>query len=183
MAGAGGVDRSTAKNAAAPTNQRATSPRATVEGCPTIFHPSWRCTVPKGMWSPTAVRPNAPPWGRQPSCESTGQAGMNAPWASGPVYPIPDRDDPSLPGPGRRVTSVSAGQRPFWWACQDLNLGPHPQVKIPARGGKLPGTYQGRRGPRPPPRSSQRPRGHGVLPIFIRQGWPQAMSHLSEIDS
>jgi hypothetical protein len=26
---------------------------------------------------------------------------------------------------------------------------PHPQVKIPARGGKLPGTYQGRRGPRP----------------------------------
>jgi hypothetical protein len=28
-----------------------------------------------------------------------------------------------------------------WWACQDLNLGPHPQVKIPGRGGKLPGTY------------------------------------------
>jgi WD40 repeat protein len=23
--------------------------------------------------------------------------------------------------------------------------------------------------------------GHGVLPIFIRQGWPQAMSHLSAI--
>jgi hypothetical protein len=31
----------------------------------------------------------------------------------------------------------------------------------------------------PPPRSGQRPRGNGVLPIFIRQGWPQAMSHLS----
>jgi hypothetical protein len=30
----------------------------------------------------------------------------------------------------------------------------------------------------PPPRSSQRPRGRVVLPIFIRQGWPQAMSHL-----
>src|SRR5215217_3907288 len=30
-----------------------------------------------------------------------------------------------------------------------------------------------------PPRSSQRPRGRLVLPIFIRQGWPQAMSHLS----
>jgi hypothetical protein len=24
----------------------------------------------------------------------------------------------------------------------DLNLRPHPQVKIPARGGKLPGTYK-----------------------------------------
>ena len=34
-----------------------------------------------------------------------------------------------------------------------------------------------------PPRSSQRPTGRLVLPIFIRQGWPQAMSHLSEIDS
>jgi hypothetical protein len=29
----------------------------------------------------------------------------------------------------------------------------------------------------PPPWSSQRPRGRVVLPIFIRQGWPQAMSH------
>jgi hypothetical protein len=34
----------------------------------------------------------------------------------------------------------------------------------------------------PSPRSSQRPRGRVVLPIFIRQGWPQAMSHLSEMD-
>jgi hypothetical protein len=33
-----------------------------------------------------------------------------------------------------------------------------------------------------PPRSSQRPRGNSVLPIFIRQGWPQGMSHLSEIE-
>jgi hypothetical protein len=33
----------------------------------------------------------------------------------------------------------------------------------------------------PSPRSSQRPRGRLVLPIFIRQGWPQAMSHLSAI--
>jgi hypothetical protein len=30
----------------------------------------------------------------------------------------------------------------------------------------------------PSPRSSQRPRGNSVLPIFIPQGWPQAMSHL-----
>ena len=35
------------------------------------------------------------------------------------------------------------------WACQDLNLGPRPQVKIPGRSGKLPSTYQGRRGPGP----------------------------------
>jgi hypothetical protein len=32
----------------------------------------------------------------------------------------------------------------------------------------------------PPPRSSQRPRGRVVLPIFIRRGRPQAMSHLPE---
>jgi hypothetical protein len=31
----------------------------------------------------------------------------------------------------------------------------------------------------PPSRSGQRPRGHVVLPIFIRQRWPPAMSHLS----
>jgi hypothetical protein len=31
----------------------------------------------------------------------------------------------------------------------ESNRRSHPQVKIPARGGKLPGTYQGRRGPRP----------------------------------
>jgi hypothetical protein len=30
----------------------------------------------------------------------------------------------------------------------------------------------------PPPRSRQRPRGRVVLPIFIPQGWPQAMNHL-----
>jgi hypothetical protein len=30
----------------------------------------------------------------------------------------------------------------------------------------------------PSPRSSQRPRGRLVLPIFIPQGWPPAMSHL-----
>jgi hypothetical protein len=31
----------------------------------------------------------------------------------------------------------------------------------------------------PPPRSSRRPRGRLRLPIFIPQGWPPAMSHLS----
>jgi hypothetical protein len=35
------------------------------------------------------------------------------------------------------VSLVMAGR-----ACMDLNLRPHPQVKIPARGGKLPGTYK-----------------------------------------
>ena len=46
------------------------------------------------------------------------------------------------------TTSVSADQGgcSTW---EELNLRPHPQVKIPGRGGKLPGTYQGRRGPRP----------------------------------
>jgi hypothetical protein len=51
--------------------------------------------------------------------------------------------------PGSEATSVSAGQAPVSWAWLDLNQRPHPQVKIPGRGGKLPGTYQGRRGPRP----------------------------------
>jgi hypothetical protein len=35
----------------------------------------------------------------------------------------------------------------------------------------------------PPPRSSQWPRGNSVLPIFIPQGWPQAMNHLPWIGS
>jgi hypothetical protein len=46
---------------------------------------------------------------------------------------------------GRAFPQVS----PVSWAWLDLNQRPHPQVKIPARGGKLPGTYQGRRGPCP----------------------------------
>ena len=44
-----------------------------------------------------------------------------------------------------------------------------PQVKIIGRGGKLPGTYQGRRGPRRL-RGAVTARGPVVLPIFIRQG-------------
>ena len=38
---------------------------------------------------------------------------------------------------------------PGWSPPPESNRRPHPQVKIPSRGGKLPGTYQGRRGPRP----------------------------------
>jgi hypothetical protein len=53
----------------------------------------------------------------------------------------------------------------------------HPQVKILRRRGKLPGTYQGRRDLASSSEQS-RPRGPVVLPIFIRQGWPEAMSHL-----
>jgi hypothetical protein len=34
----------------------------------------------------------------------------------------------------------------------------------------------------PPPRSSERPRGRVLLPIFIRHGWPTAMNHLSAIE-
>ena len=47
-----------------------------------------------------------------------------------PVHLIPDRDASSVPGPERRVTSVSAGQRPFWWAWLDLNLGSYPDMCI-----------------------------------------------------
>ena len=56
-------------------------------------------------------------------------------------------------------------------------LASHPQVEIPARGGKLPGTYQGD-ADLAPSAERQRPRGPLVLPIFIREGWLKAMSHL-----
>src|SRR4030095_10452155 len=50
-------------------------------------------------------------------------------------------------GAADQTTSIPAGQSGRW-AWEDLNLRPHPQVKIAGRRGKLPGTYQGRRGPR-----------------------------------
>jgi hypothetical protein len=54
---------------------------------------------------------------------------------------------------------------------------PSTQVKIPSRGGKLAGTYQVDADLASSAEQS-RPRGPVVLPIFIRQGWPQAMNHL-----
>ena len=50
-------------------------------------------------------------------------------------------------------------------------------MKIPGHGGKLPGTYQVDADLASSAEQS-RPRGPVVLPIFIRQGWPQAMIHL-----
>jgi hypothetical protein len=50
--------------------------------------------------------------------------------------------------PNRKGLLACRNASSRWWAWEDLNLRPHPQVKISARGGKLPGTYQGRRGPR-----------------------------------
>ena len=75
------------------------------------------------------------------------------------------------------MTSVSAGESGRW-AWEDLNLRPHPQVKIPGRGGKLPGTYQvdADLASSAEQSTAQRP---CRAAIFIRQGWPQAMSHLS----
>jgi hypothetical protein len=55
---------------------------------------------------------------------------------------IPKRDADDMNGVSRRVASVSAGQGPVLWAWLDLNQRPHPQVKIPGRGGKLAATYQ-----------------------------------------
>jgi hypothetical protein len=47
------------------------------------------------------------------------------------------------------LTALATPSVRFWaMEAKDLSR-PHPQVKIPGRGGKLPGTYQGRRGPRP----------------------------------
>src|SRR5215213_10333498 len=37
---------------------------------------------------------------------------------------------PSLPGPERQRTGIPAGQRPFWWAWEDLNLELQPETKI-----------------------------------------------------
>jgi hypothetical protein len=55
------------------------------------------------------------------------------------------------------------------------------QAKIPARGGKLAGTYQGRPGPCPlrGAVTVQRP---SRAPHLHPQGWPPAMSHLSAIE-
>ena len=108
-------------------------------GCPimrthrSIIRPSAACGAAAsllrggGMWSRTAVLPSAPRCGGQPSHESPGQAGMKAPRLQTRYNSSPDRDA-SRPcrDPKRRVTSVSAGQEPFRWAWEDLNLRPHP---------------------------------------------------------
>jgi hypothetical protein len=62
---------------------------------------------------------------------------------------IPKRDASERAGIRERSDQHLCRSEAISWAWEDLNLRPHPQVKIPARGGKLPGTYQGRRGPRP----------------------------------
>jgi hypothetical protein len=63
--------------------------------------------------------------GGQSSRESAGQAGMNAPRLRTRYNSSLIGMQPSLPGPKRRLTSVPAGQRPFRWAWEDLNLRPH----------------------------------------------------------
>ena len=55
---------------------------------------------------------------------------------------------PSSRGPSRQASRVIAAGTARW---------SHPQVRISGRGGQLPGTYQGRRGPRPL-RGASRPR-------------------------
>jgi hypothetical protein len=94
---------------------------------------------------------------------------------------IPDRMHPSLPGPEGELPAFVLVRGHYWWAWEDLNLRPHPQVKIPGRGGKLPGTYKADADLASSAEQSTA-RGPVVLPIFIRQGWPQAMSHLSGIE-
>ena len=66
----------------------------------------------------------------------------------------------------------------LWWASLDLNQRPHPQVKIPGRGGNYLVLTTVDADPALSAEQS-RPKGRVVLPIFIRQGWPQAMNHLS----
>jgi hypothetical protein len=64
------------------------------------------------------------------------------------------------------------------WAWEELNLRLHPQVKIAGRGGKLPGTYQGRRGPRPLRGAVNGPGAVSCCHLHP-SGWPKAMSQLS----
>ena len=78
----------------------------------------------------TAVRPRTPPFEQVAVLRTYWSGRYEHSLAWDPVHLIPDRDAFSVPGPERRVTSISAGQRPFWWAWEDLNLGPHPDMCI-----------------------------------------------------
>jgi len=98
--------------------------------------------------------------------------------------------DPAI-GPGARLRHGlqrprthrrRRATRPIFTPARRPTRDTSTQVKIPARGGKLPGYLPRSTRTPPPPRSSQRPRGRLVLPIFIPQGWPPAMSHLSGIE-
>jgi hypothetical protein len=80
----------------------------------------------KGMWSPTAVRPSTPPWERPADLRTCWSGRSRARRLRTRVHLIPPTDDPSLPEPSRRPTSVSAGQGPVVWAWLDLNQRPHP---------------------------------------------------------
>jgi hypothetical protein len=62
---------------------------------------------------------------------------------------------PSPDGPSRHTSRVIAAGTARW---------SHPQVRISGRGGQLPGTYQGRRGPRPVRRTVNGPGALSVPP-------------------
>jgi hypothetical protein len=62
---------------------------------------------------------------------------------------------PSPDGPSRHTSRVIAAGNARW---------SHPQVRISGRGGQLPGTYQGRRGPRPVRRTVNGPGALSVRP-------------------
>jgi hypothetical protein len=75
----------------------------------TICQPPWRCTVPrKGCGLRPLCGRARRPGNAQPTCERAGQAGLGL-VGFGPGCTSSLTDDPSLPEPSRRPTSVSAG--------------------------------------------------------------------------
>jgi hypothetical protein len=79
------------------------------------------------------------------------------------------------------MTTLAKPGRRFWaMEVRDLPR-PHPQVKIIGRGGNYLVLTKVDADVAPSAEQSTA-QGHGVLPIFIPQGWPQAMNHLSGIE-
>jgi hypothetical protein len=110
----------------APRHRRTLSKLASSMAHLTICQPPWRCTVPrKGCGLRPLCGRARRPGNAQPTCERAGQAGLGL-VGFGPGCTSSPTDDPSLPEPSRRPTSVSAGQGPVVWAWLDLNQRPHP---------------------------------------------------------
>jgi hypothetical protein len=98
-------------------------------GDPAPSHTAYRVAAPAALHA----QPESP--------ENSGRGCVLRPLCTG----VSQKHPPSKETTGKH----SRSSKPVWWVWLDLNQRPHPQVKIIGRGGKLPGTYQGRRGPRP----------------------------------
>src|ERR671935_2520743 len=85
--------------------------------------------------------------------------------------------------PTAKDTPASAGSPPHFHACTTSHRGHFDSGEDPRPPWQTAWYLPRSTWTSPPPRSSQRPRGRVVLPIFIRRGWPApAMGGLSGIE-